>query len=104
MTKRIAFTPTKAQAHLIEGYRKTYKLDKSQDVLSAGLAQLAKAEKVRAYNQLASQMQADSSLAQDEAEAAEARKELVNGEEREPQTEPWAPPSPLPSSYDEGAK
>lgn len=104
MTKRIAFTPTKAQAHLIEGYRKTYKLDKPQDVLSAGLAQLEKAEKVRAYNQLASQMQADSSFAQDEAEAAEARKELVNGEERAPETEVWSPPSPLPSSHGGGTE
>jgi hypothetical protein len=104
MTRRIAFTPTKAQAHLIEGYRKTYKLDKPQDVLSAALSQLERAEKVRAYNRLAGQMQADSSLAQDEAEAAEVRKELVPGEEREPKTEAWSPPSPLPSSHGGGTE
>jgi len=101
MTKRITFTPTRAQAHLIEGYRKAYKLDKPQDVLSAGLAQLEKAEKVRAYNQLASQMQADASP---EHETAEARKELVYGDEKEPGNETWPPRSPLPSGHDRGAE
>lgn len=97
MIKRITFTPTKAQAHIIEGYRKAYKLDKPQDVLSAGLAQLEKAETVRAYNQLAIQMQADSSP---EHEAAEARKELVPGEEGEREFEAWPPRSLPPSGHD----
>lgn len=78
MTKRIAFTPTGAQAHLIEAYRNAYGLDKPQDVLCAALAQLQKAEAVRAYNRLARQMRADSSPKQ---ETAEARKELVADEE-----------------------
>lgn len=101
MTRRISFTPTKSQAHLIEGYRKAYKLDKPQDVLSAGLAQLEKAEKVRAYNQLAIQMRADASPGQ---EAAKARNELVPGGEGEPETETWPPRSPLQSSHDGGAE
>lgn len=101
MTKRIAFTPTRAQAHLIEGYRKAYKLDKPQDVLSAGLAQLEKAEKVRAYNQLARQMQADASP---EQEPARAQKELVPGEDVAPGTEAWSPRSPLPSGHEGGAQ
>ena len=96
MTKRITFTPTRVQAHLIEGYRKAYKLDKPQDVLSAGLAQLEKAEKVRAYNQLASQMRADASP---EQESTGVQKELVPGEDVEPETEAWSPRSPLPSSH-----
>jgi hypothetical protein len=101
MTRRITFTPTKAQVHLIEGYRKAYKLDKPQDVLSAGLAQLEKAEKVRAYNQLAVQMRADASPGQ---EAAEAHNELVPSGEGEPETETWPPRSPLPSGHDGGAE
>jgi hypothetical protein len=101
MTKRITFTPTKAQAHLIEGYRKAYKLDKPQDVLSAGLSQLEKAEKVRAYNQLASQMQADASPDQ---EAVEAHEELVPSEQTERESEAWPPRSPLPSGHDGGAE
>jgi hypothetical protein len=101
MTKRITFTPTRAQAHIIEGYRKAYKLDKPQDVLSAGLAQLEKAEKVRAYNQLASQMQVDASP---EHETAEARKEHVYGEQTERESEVRPPRSPLPSGHDGGAE
>lgn len=98
MTKRIAFTPTRAQAHLIEGYRKAYQLDKPQDVLSAGLAQLERAEKVRAYNQLACQIQADASP---EQEPAGAQKQLVPGEDVEPKAEAW---SPLPNGHNRGAR
>ncbi len=101
MTKRITFTPTRAQAYLIEGYRKAYKLDKPQDVLSAGLAQLEKAEKVRAYTQLATQMRADASPGQ---EAAEARNELLPGEKGEPETETWPQGIPLQSSHDGGTE
>lgn len=79
MTKRITFTPTRAQAHLIEAYRDAYKLDKPQDVISAALIQLEKAEKVRAYDRLARQMEADSSPEQNGGEAAEAREELESG-------------------------
>lgn len=101
MTKRIAFTPTRAQAHLIEGYRKAYKLDKPQDVLTAGLAQLEKAEKVRAYNQLARQMQADASP---EQEAAEPHEEFVLGEDVAPETEAWPLRSPLPGGHGGGER
>lgn len=101
MTKRIAFTPTRAQAHLIDGYRKVYKLDKPQDVLSAGLAQLEKAERVRAYNQLARQMRADASP---EQEAAGAQKELVPGEDVAPEAAAWSPRSPLPSGHEGGTR
>lgn len=98
MTKRIAFTPSKAEAHLIEAYRKAYKLDKPQDVLSAGLAQLQKAERVRAYDRLARQMQADSSPEQDEGDDAEGQNEVETSDGREPETESWPPRSPLQSS------
>lgn len=101
MTKRIAFTPTRTQTHLIEGYRKAYQLDKPQDVLSAGLAQLERAEKVRAYNQLARQMQAD---ARPEQEPADVKKELVPSEDVEPETEAWPPRLPLPSGHEGGAR
>lgn len=101
MTKRIAFTPTRAQAHLIEGYRKAYKLDKPQDVLSAGLTQLEKAEKVRAYNQLARQMRADASP---EQELVGAQKELVPGEDVAPETEVWPPQLPLQSGHEGGTR
>lgn len=101
MTKRIAFTPTRAQAHLIEGYRKAYKLDKPQDVLSAGLAQLERAEKVRAYNQLARQMQVD---AIPEQEPAREQKKLVPGEDVEPETEAWPPRLPLQSGHEGGTR
>lgn len=101
MTKRINFTPTRAQAHIIEGYRKAYKLDKPQDVLSAGLALLEKAEKVLAYNQLASQMQADLSP---DREAGEAPKEHMYGEQTERESEVWPPRSPLPSGHDGSAE
>lgn len=104
MTKRIAFTPTKAQAHLIEAYRKAHKLDKPQDVLSAALAQLQKAEKVRAYDRLARQMQVDSSPEQDEGDEAEGQNEVETGDGREPETEPWPPRSPLQSSPIGGAE
>lgn len=104
MTKRIAFTPSKAEAHLIEAYRKAYKLDKPQAVLSAGLAQLQKAEKGRAYAQLARQMQVDSSPEQDEGEEAEGQNEVETGEGREPDTEPWLPHSPLSSSLNGGTE
>ena len=104
MTKRIAFTPSKAEAHLIEAYRKAYRLDKPQDVLSAALAQLQKAEKVRAYNRLARQMQADSSPEQDEGEEAEGQNEVETGDGREPETESWLPRSPLSSSLNGDAE
>ena len=104
MTKRIAFTPSKAEAHLIEAYRKAYKLDKPQDVLSAALAQLQKAEKVRAYDQLARQMQVDSSPEQDEGDEAEGQNEVEIGDSREPETESWLPRSPIQSSPIGGAE
>lgn len=104
MTKRIAFTPSKAEAHLIEAYKKAYKLDKPQDVLSAGLAQLQKAEKGRAYAQLARQMQVDSSPEQAEGEEAEGQNEVETGDGREPETEPWLPRSPLSSSLNGGTE
>ena len=98
MTKRIAFTPSKAEAHLMEAYRKAYKLDKPQDVLSAGLAQLQKAEKVRAYNRLARQMQADSRPEQDEEDEAKGQNEVETSEGKEPENETWPPRSPLSTS------
>lgn len=98
MTKRIAFTPSKAEAHLIEAYRRAYRLDKPQDVLSAALAQLQKAEKVRAYDRLARQMQADSGPEQDEGDEAEGQNEVETRDGREPETEPWSPRSPLQNS------
>lgn len=101
MIKRITFTSTKAQAHIIEGYRRAYNLDKPQDVLSAGLAQLEKAQKVHAYNQLASQMQADASP---EQEAAQPHEELETVEQREGESEVWQPRSPLLSGHDGGAE
>ncbi len=101
MTKRITFTPTRAQAHIIEGYRRAYKFDKPQDVLSAGLAFLERAETVLAYNQLASQMRADLSPDQ---EAAEAPKEHVYGERTERESEVWPPRSSLPSGHDGSAE
>ncbi len=104
MTKRIAFTPTKKQSYLIEAYRKAYRLDKPQDVLSAALTRLEQAEKVRAYNQLARQMQADSSPHQDEEMAAEAHEELETDEEGKPETENWPSRSPLPSNPDGSAE
>lgn len=82
----------------MEAYREAYKLDKPQDVISAALTQLEKAEKVRAYDQLARQMTADSSPEQDEGEAAQAREELESGEEGEPNTETPQPQSSLLSS------
>ncbi len=104
MAKRIAFTPSKAEAHLIEAYRKAYKLDKPQDVLSAGLAQLQKAEKVRAYDRLARQMQADSSPEQDNGDEAKGQNDVETGDRREPQTETWPPRSPLQSGRDGGTE
>jgi hypothetical protein len=103
MTKRIAFTPSKAEAHLIEAYRKAYRLDKPQDVLCAALAQLQKAEKVRAYDRLARQMQADSSPEQDEGNA-EGQNEVETSDGREPETESWPPRSPLSSSSNGGTE
>ena len=98
MSKRIAFTPGKAEAHFIETYRKVYKLDKPQDVLSTALVQLQKAEKVRAYDRLARQMQLDSSPEQVEEDKAERQNEIETGDGRTLENETWLPPSPLPSS------
>ncbi len=104
MTKRIAFTPSKAEAHLIEAYRKAYRLNKPQDVLSAALAQLQKAEKVRAYDRLARQMQADSSPEQDERDEAKGQNEVETRDGSEPETESWPTHSPRQSSPIGGAE
>jgi hypothetical protein len=57
MTKRMAFTPTDAQLDFIDAYRKTYELEKPQDVLHVALALLEEEELVLSYDRLAAQAQ-----------------------------------------------